>query len=102
MKGFMRLVSTTQTMEREFTTRNNEVRKVKYRMLRFATATDSIYGETSERLTERFDTQTEAKIDLKVGHLYLVDFTLQARDYSKDNKTSVFQSVIITALELVV
>lgn len=98
----MKLVSTTPTLEREFAKQNNELRKVKYRMLRFTDGVDSIYGETSEKLTERFDTQTDLKINLLEGHLYNVGFVLRAQDYTKDDKKSVFQNIIITALELIV
>ena len=70
MQKMMILMKVSPVMEREFTTSNNEVRKVKYRMLTLDDGIDSIYGETSEALCNRIDTTNEQnRLQLVEGHL---------------------------------
>lgn len=104
MKQMMILVKVSEPQTREFTTKNNEVRTIKYRNLLLDDGIDSIYGETSERLTMRIDAQNEeVKLRLIEGHVYNVDYTLKAQPYkTKDNKDSVFMSCTINKLSPIV
>lgn len=103
MQKMMILMKVSPVMEREFTTSNNEVRKVKYRMLTLDDGIDSIYGETSEALCNRIDTTNEQnRLQLVEGHLYNVDFTLRAREYKdKNGNDNTFLSCTISKMSYI-
>lgn len=92
MKAMMILKKVSPIMENEFTTSSGEVRKIRSRRLILDDGVDSIYGETSERLFNRIEaTNNDLKLNLIEGHVYNVDFTLQAKEYkTKDGKDDIF------------
>lgn len=100
MKAMMILKKVSAPMEREFTTTNGEVKKIRFRMVTLDDGVDSIHGETSERLTNRIESTNDAlKLNLIEGHVYNVDFTLQARDYKdKQGNESTFLSCTINKM----
>lgn len=104
MKAMMILKKVSAPMEREFKTTTGEVKKVRFRMVTLDDGIDSIYGETSERLTNRIDsTNNDLKLNLIVGHVYNVDFTLQAREYKdKEGHEGVFFSCTINKMQSIV
>lgn len=101
MKAMMILMKVSAPMEREFKTTTGDVKKVPFRMVMLSDGIDSIYGETSERLTNRIDsTNNDLKLNLIVGHVYNVDFTLQARTYKdKEGREGIFFSCTINKME---
>lgn len=101
MKQMMILMKVSAPMEREFKTTNGDVKKVPFRMVLLSDGIDSIYGETSERLTNRIDSTNDAlKLNPIVGHVYNVDFTLQARTYKdKEGREGIFFSCTINKME---
>lgn len=96
MKATMLLVKVGPVVEREFKS-GNDVKTIKSRMLKFSDGVDTILGETTERLCNRTTaTNDELKLVLIEGHVYTVDFTLNVRTYTKDNKENEFFSCTIT------
>lgn len=92
MEKMMILKKVSQIMENEFTTTSGEVKKIRSRRLLLDDGVDSIYGETSERLFNRIEaTNNDLKLNLIEGHVYNVDFTLQAKEYkNKEGKEDIF------------
>lgn len=81
---------------REFKRQDGSIQTIKFRNLLFTDGIDTIYGETSSRLIEQIETTNDAlKLRLIEGHLYNVDFNINAREYEKDGKKSTFVSVNI-------
>lgn len=96
MKATMLLVKVGPVVEREFKS-GNDVKTIKSRMLKFSDGVDTILGETTERLCNRTTSSSdEFKLVLIEGHVYTVDFTLNVRTYTKDNKENEFFSCTIT------
>lgn len=96
MKATMLLVKVGPVVEREFKS-GNDVKTIKSRMLKFTDGVDTILGETTERLCNRTTSSSdEFKLVLIEGHVYTVDFTLNVRTYTKDNKENEFFSCTIT------
>lgn len=82
--------------EREFKS-GNEVKVIKSRILKFTDGIDTILGETTERLCLRtMSTNDTLKLNLVEGHAYTVDYTLNVRTYTKDNKENDFFSCTIS------
>lgn len=81
---------------RQFQRQDGSIQTIKYLNLLFTDGIDTIYGETSPRLTEQIETTNDAlQLHLIEGHVYNVDFSINARDYEKDNKKSTFVSITI-------
>lgn len=96
MKATMLLLKAGPVVEREFKS-GNDVKTIKSRMLKFSDGVDTILGETTERLCNRTTSSSdEFKLVLIEGHVYTVDFTLNVRTYTKDNKENEFFSCTIT------
>ena len=96
MKATMLLLKAGPVVEREFKS-GNDVKTIKSRMLKFSDGVDTILGETTERLCNRtMSSSDEFKLVLIEGHVYTVDFTLNVRTYTKDNKENEFFSCTIT------
>ena len=92
----MLLLKAGPVVEREFKS-GNDVKTIKSRMLKFSDGVDTILGETTERLCNRTTSSSdEFKLVLIEGHVYTVDFTLNVRTYTKDNKENEFFSCTIT------
>lgn len=100
MKSMMILQKVGAPMEREFPTQQGEVKKIPFRMIRMTDGIDSIYGETTERLTNRINsTNDDIRIKLIEGHVYSVEYTLQTVDYKdKDGHENIFFKCSISKL----
>lgn len=96
MEKMMILMRVEDLQTREFSRQDGSIQTIKYRNLLFTDGVDTIYGETSPRLIEQIETTNDAlKLRLIEGHVYNVDFTVNARDYEKDNKKNTFVSITI-------
>lgn len=96
MEKMMILMRVEDLQTREFKRNDGSIQTIKSRNLLFTDGVDTIYGETSPRLIEQIETTNEAlKLRLIEGHVYNVDFTINARDYEKDNKKNTFVSITI-------
>jgi len=96
MDKMMILMRVEDLQTREFKRNDGSIQTIKSRNLLFTDGVDTIYGETSPRLIEQIETTNDAlKLRLIEGHVYNVDFTINARDYEKDNKKSTFVSITI-------
>ena len=92
----MILMRVEDLQTREFSRQDGSIQTIKYRNLLFTDGVDTIYGETSPRLIEQIETTNDAlKLRMIEGHVYNVDFTVNARDYEKDNKKNTFVSITI-------
>lgn len=81
---------------RQFKRQDGSIQTIKFRNLRFSDGVDTIYGETSPRLIEQIETTNDDLVlRLIEGHVYNVDFNINAREYEKDNKKSTFVSITI-------
>lgn len=95
----MILMRVEDLQTREFKRQDGSIQTIKYRNLLFTDGIDTIYGETSPRLIEQIETTNVAlQLPLIEGHLYNVDFSINARDYEKDNKKSTFVSITINKM----
>lgn len=96
MQKLMILMRVDDLQTREFQRQDGSLQTIKSRNLLFTDGVDTIYGETSSRLIEQIETTNDAlKLRLIEGHVYNVDFSINARDYEKDNKKSTFVSITI-------
>lgn len=96
MVKMMILMRVEDLQTREFKRQDGSIQTIKFRNLLFTDGIDTIYGETSSRLIEQIETTNDAlKLRLIEGHLYNVDFNINAREYEKDGKKSTFVSVNI-------
>lgn len=92
----MILMRVEDLQTREFQRQDGSLQTIKFRNLLFTDGIDTIYGETSSRLIEQIETTNDAlKLRLIEGHLYNVDFNINAREYEKDGKKNTFVSVNI-------
>lgn len=99
MEKMMILMRVEGLQTREFKRQDGSIQTIKFRNLLFTDGMDTIYGETSSRLIEQTEsTNEDLKLRLLEGHLYNVDFTINARDYEKDGKKSTFVSITINKL----
>lgn len=96
MQKLMILMRVDELQTREFQRQDGSLQTIKFRNLLFTDGVDTIYGETSPRLIDQIETTNDAlKLHLIEGHVYNVDFTINARDYEKDNKKNTFVSITI-------
>lgn len=96
MEKMMILMRVEDLQTREFKRNDGSIQTIKSRNLLFTDGVDTIYGETSPRLIEQIETTNDSlKLRLIEGHVYNVDFTINARDYEKDNKKNTFVSITI-------
>lgn len=96
MQKLMRLMRVEDLQTRQFQRQDGSLQTIKYRNLLFTDDIDTIYGETSPRLTEQIEaTNDPLQLHSIEGHLCNVDFTINARDYEKDGKKSTFVSITI-------
>ena len=100
MKAMMILKKVSAPMERDIKTNNGDVKKIRFRMITLDDGIDSIHGETSERLFNRIEsTNDDLKLNLIEGHVYNVDFTLQAKSYKdKEGRDGVFLTCTINKM----
>ena len=99
MEKLMQLVKIGPLTEREFKRQDGSVKKIQSRMLTLTNGTDTIYGETGERLTGQIEASDQnLRLKLLEGHVYNCDFTIRASDYEKDGKKGTFVNITINKL----
>lgn len=102
MKGLFYLSQIGDTVEREFTKQNGEVAKIKTKELCFTDRIDSIIGEVSKNLMNKIEsTNNEIRVDLQLGHMYVVEYNLYVQRYTKDGNERSFFKCAITNLSKV-
>lgn len=99
MEKLMQLVKVGPLTEREFKRQDGTVKQIKSRMVTLTNGVDTIYGETSERLTGQIEaTDENLRLKLIEGHVYNVDFNIRVSEYEKEGKKSSFVNITINKL----
>lgn len=96
MEKIMQLLKVSPLMTREFKRNDGTVETIKSRMLTLSDGVDTIYGETTKRLTNQIEaTDDNIRLRLIEGHVYNCDFNIRATEYEKDGKKSIFVGINI-------
>lgn len=99
MEKLMQLVKVGPLTEREFKRQDGTVKKIQFRMLTLTNGSDTIYGETGERLTGQIEASDQnLRLRLQEGHVYNVDFNIRVSEYEKDGRKAAFVNIVINKL----
>lgn len=96
MEKIMQLLKVSPLMQREFKRNDGTVETIKSRMLTLSDGIDTIYGETTKRLTNQIEASDDnIRLRLIEGHVYNCEFNIRATEYEKDGKKSTFVAINI-------
>lgn len=99
MEKIMKLVAASEKKQREFQLKNGGTKVIEFYELLLTDGIDTIYGETSESLTNQINSTVQnARIPLVKDGIYSVRFNINSNTYSKDNTTRYFVAVNIHQL----
>lgn len=96
MEKIMQLLKVSPLMTREFKRNDGTVENIKSRFLTLTDGVDTIYGETTKRLTNQIEASDDnIRLRLIEGHVYNCEFNIRATEYEKEGKKSTFVAINI-------
>ena len=102
MEKMMTLVSCSQKLSTKVTRRDGSSKDYYFYQVKFTDGIDTIFGETSEAVTNGIASDGDDKIRMLEGHLYTVRVGLNVADYEKDGVKKSFLKANFYAINLIV